>query len=115
MIRYEIFCTEEQTKKAMELGAPIRNGVGMVDLINKKYYFDGKGNFVIIPTIEQMLGWLEEQGLCIDSEGSWSGRITMWVWDNTEKELVYTSYGNSRQETYLVAIDAALNYLIKNK
>lgn len=123
---YSIYCTEEQTKKALELGAPISNAVGMADIVKEKYFGDGKGNFIILPTAEQMISWLEEQGILVDinpinglhfywmlrtkelDEGS--GRY-MWECQYTtpERDLEY----DSRKKATLAAIDAALDYLSK--
>lgn len=112
MERYTIYCTQGQTKKALMLGAPI-----ITD--SNPLFSDGiqvaNELYAIVPTAEQMIGWLGTQGLSIDVEWSWNGQSTMWVWDNTKKEHVYTSYGNSHEETTLAAIDAALEYLIKIK
>lgn len=68
MKEFTIYCTEEQTKKAFELGAPI------ITLPNYEEYKDfpfvrcGNGNEYpcIIPTAEQMLGWLESQKEILD-------------------------------------------------
>lgn len=46
MEEYTIYCTEEQTKRALELGAPI------------KMFLDGMDN----PTAEQMIGFILESG-----------------------------------------------------
>lgn len=123
MNKYTIPCTEEQTRKALELGAPIEFEMEFpvnLDTLERSPYPDikmGKDGepILIAPTAEEMIGWLEEQRLCIDADWTWDGRVTMWVWDNTEKECVYTSNTNSRQEATLASIDAALDYLIKNK
>lgn len=124
MNRFTIYCTEEQTRKALALGAPIileseyytptENDIKLDSPIPCDSYTCGY-HYAKCPTASQMIGWLEEQGLCIDSEGSWDGRVTMWVWDNTKREHVYTSNTNSRQEATLAVIDAALDYLIINK
>lgn len=117
MNKYTIYCTEEQTRKALELGAPIvitpmlnilRNEMGKAGYIldSSMYWF---------PTTEQMIGWLEEKGLQIDADWSWAGQITTYVWDKAEHKHVYTSNANSRQEATLAVIDAALDYLIENK
>lgn len=63
MNEYTIYCTEEQTKKALELGAPlfrytsIPNFAEVIEISNSEYYE--------IPTGEQMIGWLKEQGIYI--------------------------------------------------
>ena len=60
---YSIYCTEEQTKKALELGAPINfrwlyHGIPFHKEVNIEY-----GHYAEIPTTEEMVGWLEEQGV----------------------------------------------------
>ena len=64
MDRYTINCTSEQTKKALALGAPIdHSGVPFEDLESLGYSEYYKTIiYGIIPTAEQMIGWLEEQG-----------------------------------------------------
>lgn len=118
MKRYTIYCTQEQTKKALELGAPLETRTNKNPFVNVGF-LNSRGQFVSdsydIPTAEQMLGWLGTQGLSIDVEWSWDGQSTMWVWDNTKKEHVYTSCDNSHKETTLAAIDAALEQLMKVK
>lgn len=114
---YTIYCTEEQTKKALKLGAPIETYKPII--INSK-----AGGSFTTPTIEtvtaeQMIGWLEEQGIlvlidpsqdkffgtyCLKREdGYWLNRIFL--------EGLYSS----RKEATLSAIDAALEYLSGNK
>lgn len=49
MEQYTIYCSDEQTKKALELGAPL------------EYHCPNERESVYHrPTAEQMLGWLEE-------------------------------------------------------
>ena len=120
MDRYTIYCTPEQTRKALELGAPIE--------LESEYYNPTEHDFKLdnpipcesftngyyyakCPTAEEMIGWLEEQGLHIYTEWSWYGQVTIWVWYNPEKEHIYTSKANSRQVATLTAIDATLKYL----
>lgn len=114
MNRYEIYCTMEQTAKAIELGAPIDKCFyshqvedDAIKLPNRELFF------ATIPTASQMIGWLEEQGLHFDAEWSCASRITMDVW-NAEHKHVYTN-SDSRKEATLAAIDGALDYLIENK
>lgn len=106
MIRYIIYCTESQTLKALELGAPV------------KYTVTGRGRLGDIiytgvnkysnPTAEQMLGWLEKQGFYfrLNTNG-----CSVEIDYNCILELVNTS----RKEATLAAIDAALEYLSNNK
>lgn len=67
MNRYTIYCTEEQAKKALELGAPIetiRLQTGENPPIDS-IYISQQFEHYYIPTAEQMLGWLEEQGIIL--------------------------------------------------
>ena len=122
MEKFTIYCTEEQTKKAYELGAPI--GVHPFDAsiikpneklslfqhlvcIDEKYYF--------LPTAEQMIGWLEEQYVRVyvqpytdECDKRFKGKI------HTVGELIVKD-SKSRKEATLAAIDAALNYLTKKE
>ena len=106
MNQYTIYCTPEQTKKALKLGAPIE--------------YQLKGAFKI-PTAEQMIGWLEEQGI--------SARGNCFSWDEDRhkpswqvhiynKEIDFWEermwgFSNSRKEAIRAAIDAALVCLTK--
>lgn len=62
MNKYTIYCTPEQTKKALELGAPIKEcGYYFKKQIGCNTISDT--DLHIIPTAEQMIGWLEENGI----------------------------------------------------
>lgn len=106
MYDYTIYCTEEQTKKALELGAPI----GVIP--------DG----LIIPTAEQMLGWLEEQYLYItisytcNFAKDWQADIHHALYTDAYcgVDLIDVNFG-SRKNATLAAISSALNYLINHK
>lgn len=116
MNRYEIRCTEEQTRKAFKIGAPIEE--------HGRYHADLEPNIVMtncktwieIPTAEQMLGWLESTIRISDIDvyrgGSqyWTFSVTLFCGNIIGKENYFT-----RQEATLAAIDAALNYLINRK
>lgn len=78
MNRYTIYCTPtpSQTKKALDLGAPINKthanpSMLFVDRYPKRFWVstdDSKidaGYVLAIPTAEQMISWLEEQGIKI--------------------------------------------------
>lgn len=133
MIQYTIYCTPEQTRQAFELGAPI-DIFGYGDLgdaedkilkLNNQCIIeredDNSVTVSFLPTAEQMLNWLEEQGVkCFVLQDMYD--------DNTyniqiNKELIRTGHSqynyplthNSRKEATLSAIDAALEYLISNK
>lgn len=102
MNKYTIYCTPEQTEKALCLGAPIECKV------NKS-----TGSFCNInPTAEQMLGWIESntpivQILLDGMEGIWGYRI----YRVTTSDVLEADCYSSRQEATLAAIDAALEYL----
>lgn len=96
MNRYAIYCTKEQTKKAIELGAQpeiidsqervekdherIRDNYGIhsYEYRNATYYlvevrYKNSPNIVVVnqvayklPTAEEMIGWLEDKGVYID-------------------------------------------------
>lgn len=117
MNRYTIYCTEAQTKKALELGAPIladTQEIKFAGLNGLPFDIDR----VVIPTTEQMIGWLEEREIKITfiltsaygPNGLTNGYtpVVNFKWNC---ETCYTS----RKEAILVAIDAALEYLSKNK
>lgn len=130
MNRYTIYCTEQQTKKALELGAPIEILPNYTEykgfpLVKCK---DGNDRPCIIPTVEQMINWLEEQGVYFEIgymqyfhvEGGkdifdkLAHEYRIRIIDKTQlvsKESDFTS----RQEDTLAAIDAALDYLTNNK
>ena len=108
MERYAIYCTAEQTKKALELGAPIH-----------ALYIEGNHELweYKIPTAEQMVGWMEEQELIdsieitkstiVNEQGEWQYS----VWDKEEQWDCGAHGFNSRKEATLAAIDATLNDL----
>lgn len=102
-------CTLEQTRKAISLGAPIKEFCGLVPTA----YIDGI--IYDIPTAEQMKGWIKNQGLTFDIKSSRGEQVTICVWDNHKKELVYVYIGDCLKEATLDAIDAALEYLVKTK
>lgn len=124
MDEYTIYCTEEQTRKALELGAKyhfFKVGEGrpspyLVSRENKGYY--------AIPTAEQMIGWLEDKGIHVEIEYSLLFEhydICILNEDESVKQrTMFNDYFglpsfSSRKEATLAAIDAALDYLIENK
>lgn len=134
MTEYTIYCTEEQTKKALELGAKIEESIDYNTdghLVTMGYMLDGEvneknldgfgwANILRIPTAEQMRGWLEEQGVSIDVTmaskklGYYSLKI---IDDRGITNFIGRSQNDycSRNEATLAAIDVALDYLIKKQ
>lgn len=133
MDKYTIYCTEEQTKKALELGAPIEKvGISQRDPSRPVYYTDDpkenwESDAYYCPTAEQMIRWLEEQGIFIEVSPSFNedgthlfiyhigSDIDSWI-DSELKHIAgeLLTYP-SRKEATIAAIDAALDYLIKIK
>lgn len=102
MNEYTTICSEEQTKRALELGAPITiKHVMGEDGIVKQY-------IPISPTVEQMIGWLEEQDGIEEITVCKTG---MWVWGKNHTLIKGSPNYSSRQESSLAAIDVALDYL----
>lgn len=114
MEQYTIYCTEEQTRKALDLGAPItsyENAFISTAVPHFSVGIDDK-NWVeyICPTAERMIGWLEtkvELGLHV-----WRGKdyYGFSLWDGVE-EIKYRVDLATRKEATLAAIDEALDYL----
>lgn len=118
MNNYTIYCTPEQTKKALKLGAPIKRIIKYEDTISSIIDY-------CIPTVEQMLGWIEEQ------MNITTFHINFYPTYKNEgygyliiaKEIVIECDAQedgkylqpSRKEATLAAIDAALGYLMNNK
>lgn len=107
MDRYVIYCTEEQTQKAIGLGAPIE--IAKCDVTSTSINIVGT-----LPTAEQMLGWLRTKNIHIvitkDSIDNWS------AYGHEIKPIEFTVFNrltgyNSFEEATLEAIDAALEYL----
>lgn len=126
MDRYEIRCTEEQVFKALKLGAPLEKDVAFAgdydfDSANKVHISKHLAKtaayqeYATIPTAEQMLGWLEEQGILIDIDTEWNKSVLVYVWDCENKSLINNVFHGSRKEATLAAIDAALEYLMNNR
>lgn len=114
MDKYTIYCTEEQTRTALKLGAPIET--------YKPIVIDSKagGSFttpaIETVTAEQMIGWLEEQEdikeIFVTIEYiNWHYAIIL----SSGRVIECNDSYDSRKEATLAAIDAALDYLIKTK
>lgn len=125
MHRYTIYCTPEQIKKALKLGAPISGSLivnGVTYKLDKCYLANDM--VYIIPTTEQMIGWLEEQGILIDINPI-DGLHFYWILrtkeldDGSGKYMWESQYTtpeidgeyDTPKEATLAAIDAALEYL----
>lgn len=124
---YTLYCTEEQTKKALELGAPIYyHKNAYVGNSTPHFYIGEYGNhengwiLYLIPTAEQMIGWLEDniRGVITISKNWHQGCMKFdWVIFDDFETIIEGSivFYNSRKEATISAIDAALEYLFVNK
>lgn len=126
MNRYTIYCTPEQIKRALELGAPIYTTT--VHWYNHPHEYtywvevDIQGNHYAAKkhTAEQMIGWIESLPQ-IHHISVWR-KCVRWAYtfyyvqDGSIERCDIESSGN-RKEATLAAIDAALEYLenINNK
>lgn len=123
MNRYTIPCTKEQTIKALELGAPIileseyytptENDIKLDKPIPCESYTCGY-HYAKCPTTEQMIGWLEDQGLHISiiyDDCTYKPEVR----DMHDGFINKEEYFGSHKKATLAAIDVALGYLINNK
>lgn len=118
---FTIYCTKEQTLKAIELGAGIDNSSSQFDSdCTDNIELLSNGLYAIIPTSEQMCGWLRTEGVhlsilyskfrnlysvqCVEFDG-------MYIRDDDGS----IKYFISDKQATLAAIDAALDYLTNNK
>lgn len=115
MNKYTIRCTPEQTQKALNLGAPLEIGEGKGTILCRlQNYHTYKA--CVIPTAEEMIGWLEEQGIQIvfitDLYNRWQGLLYDIKKPMSEGQHIHQcNYVSTRKEATLAAIDAALEYL----
>lgn len=123
MKRYTNYCTEEQIRKAFELGAPIEILPNYTEFRGFPFVKcqDGNERPCVPPTAEQMIGWLEEQEEIFEIDISvWypEGYERVWCFDIRDKyrlHLCFHKEFESRKEATIAAIDAALEYLIQRK
>lgn len=126
MNRYEIRCTPEQTRKALELGAPIEFEMEWPfnsDTFERSPYpeikMDKDGEPSLInPTAEQMLGFFRSKNIhiviqkdIIDNWSAYGHEISPIEFTVFDRLTGYKSY----EEATIAAIDAALEYLTDNK
>lgn len=122
---YTIYCTEEQTRKALELGAPIEFEIEFpinFETLERSPYPDIKmgedGEPILInPTAEQMIGWLEEQGIIVTIEHFHRdyGYSISVIKNGLDTSIAFQACINSnmtRKEATLAAIDSAMGYLM---
>lgn len=111
MEKYTIYCTEEQTRKALELGSPIE----YAQIKHVPNTLEVNGILYRFPTAEQMIGWLEEQFIRVyvqpytdECNVRFKGKVhTIGVCTVIDSR--------SRKEATLAAIDKAFEYLKEQK
>ena len=109
MNRHIIPCSEEQIRKAVGLGAPIREVM----------HYEFKIEYQEV-TAEQMIGWLEDQEEIHEVEitTAYDEYGKGWCYCIFNKERCNVNFNRdypSRIDATLAAIDAALEYLENNK
>lgn len=123
---YSIYCSEEQTRKALELGAPIITTSKEASMffcaahpktfISKGVKNSNKEFTCAMPTAEQMISWLEEQKeTSFDVYEIYNGWTYNIIYGHSDANAVSVIHYDSRKEATLAAIDAALEYLTNNK
>lgn len=116
MNRYSIFCTPEQTKRAYKLGAPIYIFVHAAGEDKGSYKPIDEFTDALIPTAEQICGWLRKKNIFInvchncDGYGTWIKKIVP-----SEPIGDMIGYFETEPQATLSAIDAALDYLEKGE
>lgn len=107
MNKYTIYCTSQQTRKAILLGVQIYptsfNNCGIHQLWDSenRYYYD-------IPTTEQLIEWLEEQDFRFEIKFTTIYCIMIYI---NNIYIGSSICANSRKAATLTAIDTALEYL----
>lgn len=120
---YTTYCTGEQTKKAVKLGAPIKEFIHVepeFSMANGCLPYPEEIEMYEYPTTVQMIDWLETKGIHIYTHKiySWSCHcyITfITVWETKNYSTIFHQEFFSNKEATFAAIDVALEYLSKNK
>ena len=120
MNEFTRYCTPEQTREALELGAPIDTNdleIGFYEdweldiykivIIDERYYY--------LPTVEEMIGWLRSKGILFrfdDEDDYWSICDANGDVNDDSTPLRWYSWIENKE---LRAVDAALEYLENKK
>lgn len=96
---YTIYCTPEQVRKAIGLGAPIAT----------KGWFGFKQ--LVDVTSKRMMEWILEQNIHFKIR-DFDGNVSWVCWSMS---WCVCGYSNNYKEAALSVIDAALEYLTNNK
>lgn len=119
MNKYTIYCTESQTKKAIELGAQILR-IGQVT--NTCTNYCKLFNTIVIddiwyhiPTAEEMMGWLEDIHNISMNVYKVFNEYDYNINYNENLKTIQVSGFPSRKSATLSAINEALKYLTNKK
>lgn len=118
MNRYTLYCSEAQTKKAFELGAPIELLPNYTEYKGLSFIKcqDGNERPYIPPTAEQMIGWLEEQNLMFNITANIFDEYKVIVVKASSYETIANiKWHHNRKNAIIDGIDAALEYLILDR
>lgn len=102
---YTLYCTIEQTRMALELGAQIQIVSSVLHSNNIKVVSVSNG-FAIIPTAEQMCNWLRKEKNIFFTPKKVGDNNYVLIGDLKHFQT-YDSY----EEAILAGIDIALEYL----
>lgn len=108
------YCTEQQTCRAYEFGFPIekRYDVDVTPCARIVEKIDGHKYpyecFLVIPTIKQMICWLQEKGVEFSITDKFC--CVIFPYGETEKQIPMCE---ACEQAELSAIDAVLDYLSK--
>ena len=111
MDKFTQYCTTEQTKAALLLNAPIESEEWSRNYPLPRYWFGDEKTMRCyhIPTMEQMLGWLEQQGILVSVHYSIDESCTVCATKGLDS--IYKSDYMSRNRALLGCIDKSLEYL----
>lgn len=115
---YTVYCTPEQAKKALALGAPLETCDWRITNTNKYIELDNeKGWHIQIPTAEQMCGWLRTKGLFVEPylNGECSYSFSPILSTKEDGEIMRLEAEDEYKKAALAAIDATLDYLEQKK
>lgn len=128
MDQYTIYCTPEQTEKALKLGAPIKIKQSAPDSGDNFMWLSPPEDVIawnnsthcLVPTAEQMCGWIRDTKSiniyiqeCVDAyDRSRKRYYTHCIKYNIEIDQNLNCY-SCYSDAILAAIDVALDYLEK--
>lgn len=113
MSKYRINCTEKQARKAFSLGMELDYAKVYETLEGKSIRIpEDTGEFFSIPTADEIVGFVESNGVRFSSTSTSYGTYCSFCLFNGDGKSTETF--NSRKESILAGIDIALDFLTKN-